>query len=68
MLSHEFIRKQDIQDDLEGQMALDYFIDELESVGLSNVDDVICTVMPPITTTTFKKNTLSSIELTINTI
>jgi hypothetical protein len=66
MKSWEFMGNRN--EELEGQQALKDSSAELESFGLSNVDDVICTVMPPITTTTFKKNTLSSIELTINTI
>ena len=63
MLSHEFIRKQDIHDDLEGQMALDYFIDELEYNGFKKVEDNC--LIPPMITKTLRKNT--SIELTINT-
>lgn len=63
MLSHEFIRKQDIQDDLEGQMALDYFIDELEYNGFKKVEDNC--LIPPMITKTLRKNT--SIELTLNT-
>ena len=66
MKSWEFMGNRN--EELEGRQALKDSSAELESFGLRNVDDVICTVMPPITTTTFKKNTLSSIELTINTI
>jgi hypothetical protein len=62
MKSFEFMGNRD--EELEGQLALDAFIEELEYNGFRKVEDNY-SALPPIVTKTLKRNT--SIELTINT-